>query len=82
MATITSKGQITIPKEIRDALGLYPGTRVEFELQDGKLILRKRVPREAFDEWEGSLRGKVPFERTDDLMNELRGEVGKDLPPP
>jgi antitoxin PrlF len=30
MATMTSKGQITVPKEVRDALGLKAGTRVSF----------------------------------------------------
>jgi len=35
-ATITSKGQITIPKVIRDRLGVHPGDRVEFvELDNG-----------------------------------------------
>ena len=30
LATLTSKGQVTIPKEIRDAFGLHSGDRVEF----------------------------------------------------
>lgn len=38
IATITSKGQVTIPKKIRDKLGLKPGDKVDFELNEkGKL---------------------------------------------
>ena len=41
IATMTTKGQITIPKEIRDALRLKPGDRVNFILQgDGTALLR------------------------------------------
>lgn len=32
MSTITVKGQVTIPKELRDAAGLHPGDKVEFVL--------------------------------------------------
>ena len=48
MAThmITSKGQITIPKEIRDKHGLVPGTPAAFEEQDGKVVL---VPQRLID---------------------------------
>ncbi|MES2664166.1 MAG: AbrB/MazE/SpoVT family DNA-binding domain-containing protein [Pseudomonadota bacterium] len=38
---ITSKGQITIPKEFREALGLLPHTDVEFELVGDELRVRK-----------------------------------------
>ncbi len=42
---MTSKGQITLPKEIRDALGLEAGTKVDFRLlADGRVELRKAVP--------------------------------------
>jgi len=40
-ATMTSKGQVTIPKMVREALGLFDGTRVDFELlADGSAVMR------------------------------------------
>ena len=38
---ISTKGQVTIPKDIRDRLGLRPGTRLEFTVEGGKLVGRK-----------------------------------------
>ena len=40
-STISTKGQITVPSAIRSELGLAPGTRVEFELREGGVLLRK-----------------------------------------
>ncbi len=74
MATLTSKGQVTLPKVIRDALGLGPGSEVEFELQEGKVVLRKRVPAETLQRWEGYLRGQLPAGSVDEMMELLRGE--------
>ena len=39
-ATITTKGQVTIPKKIRDALRLGPGDRIEFLIEGGKVSVR------------------------------------------
>jgi antitoxin PrlF len=40
-ATLTSKGQTTIPKEIRDSLGIKPGDRMTFTLMpDGTVVIR------------------------------------------
>ena len=40
-AKLTSKGQTTIPKEIRDGLGMKPGDRISFTLMpDGTVIMR------------------------------------------
>ncbi|NMW21283.1 MAG: AbrB/MazE/SpoVT family DNA-binding domain-containing protein [Chlorobiaceae bacterium] len=47
IATMTNKGQITIPKEVRDMLGLHSGDKLEFScVKDGKLLvtpLKKNV---------------------------------------
>jgi AbrB family looped-hinge helix DNA binding protein len=43
-ATISEKGQITIPKPIRDRLGLRPGTTMRFKATNGKLIGEKADP--------------------------------------
>jgi AbrB family looped-hinge helix DNA binding protein len=43
LATITTKGQTTIPKEIRDALGLHPQDQIQFILvDDGTVIMRSK----------------------------------------
>lgn len=43
-ATMTSKGQITIPAEIRKAMGLTPGERVIFtQLHDGTTVMRAKT---------------------------------------
>jgi AbrB family looped-hinge helix DNA binding protein len=41
MAVLTSKGQITIPKRMREALELESGDGVVFELREGEVVLKK-----------------------------------------
>ena len=38
---VTEKGQVTIPKELRDALGIGAGTEVEFERRKDAIVVRK-----------------------------------------
>jgi AbrB family looped-hinge helix DNA binding protein len=76
MATsLTSKGQVTIPKRIRDALNLQPGAAVEFSVNaGGEVVLHPHRParKDRFDAVRG--RADVPW-RTDELMKLLRAEV-------
>ena len=46
VGTLTSKGQVTVPKDIREALGASEGDRLVFELDGEKVFLRK-APRES-----------------------------------
>lgn len=56
-ATLTSKGQTTIPKEIRDSLGMKPGDRMTFTLmQDSTVVMR--VKRKNVAELAGMLHKK------------------------
>lgn len=79
-ATLTTKGRVTIPKQIRDALNLQPGAAVEFSVNAaGDVVLhqrhvaRKGDPRkDRFD----AVRGLAGVRwRTDDLMKLLRAEA-------
>ncbi|HET9179383.1 MAG TPA: AbrB/MazE/SpoVT family DNA-binding domain-containing protein [Terriglobia bacterium] len=72
MKTIVSeKGQITIPKRLRERLGLRKGQVLEVSERRGHLIMTKKPSRDAYDEYFGILKlGR----RTDDIINELRGE--------
>ena len=58
-ATMTSKGQITIPAKVRKALGLMPGIRVDFyEVADGEYALRPKIG--SIMELKGCLAGDGP----------------------
>ena len=54
-ALLTSKGQTTIPKDVRDYLGLRPGDRIEFVLTEDKTVLLKPATRAVTD-----LKGFLP----------------------
>ena len=57
-AVLSEKGQITIPKTVRDKLGLLPGVVLEFDAVNGKLVARKKVARDVFKKWRG--KGNLP----------------------
>lgn len=79
---ITSKGQVTIPQQIRDQTGLLPGSEVEFSIERGKVVLKPAASstkpnwaEEALDNLQGS--GNNPMFKgwsTDQIMAFLRGE--------
>ena len=69
-ARLTSKGQLTIPKEVREALGLRAGDRVFFTVRDGAAVLAK-VP--GFLELASSV--PVPAELSGKSWKEIREET-------
>ena len=71
-AKITSKGQITIPKDVRERLGLRPGDKLAFtEDKDGWHIC-KQIDESPFDRWVGYLK-HLEGQDPDELVEEMRG---------
>ena len=71
-ATVAERGQITLPKAVRDALGLTKGTLLKFELDGSRIILRKSV-----DDAISRARGKFAldgFESSDAAVRAVRDE--------
>jgi AbrB family looped-hinge helix DNA binding protein len=73
---LTSKSQVTIPKPVREALGIGPGSAVDFQLtKDGQVMLvptegRRRAPSRF-----ANLRGTASIKMTtDEIMALTRGE--------
>jgi antitoxin PrlF len=78
MSAVTSKGQVTIPKRMRDAAGLKPGRAVAFELStDGRVIVgpQKRPGKSDIAKRIEKVRGILKTSMTtDEIMEFLRGE--------
>ena len=72
---VSEKGQITIPKRLRDRLGIRPGTDLDWQEQQGRLIATKVSARDPVDAVYGVLKLNRP---TDELLAELRGDDGPD----
>ncbi len=77
---ITTKGQVTIPQEIREELGLLPNTEVTFDIVDGEARLRKARRDGKLSRGDGvlgHLRSVRPSNRlsTDEIMALMRGKA-------
>ncbi|OIN92691.1 MAG: hypothetical protein AUJ20_06930 [Comamonadaceae bacterium CG1_02_60_18] len=73
---LTVKGQVTVPKAIRDFLGVSPGQEIDYEaLSDGRVVIfpvrREAVPGNPFKQLLGVGLRQRP---TDEIMRETRGE--------
>jgi AbrB family looped-hinge helix DNA binding protein len=73
--TVTSKGQVTIPKRVRDRLGIQPGSAVDFRMaDDGQIVLTKvdgPMPKSRFEAVRGIADTGLS---TDEIMALMRGE--------
>lgn len=70
MSKLTKKGQVTIPKKIREEIGLKPGDRVEFVKKDHEIEIFKKQKEDVIEKYKGFL-GKG---KTEKVMKDLRGK--------
>lgn len=70
---VSEKGQVTIPKPVRDRLGIRPGTLLDFEARNGRLVAKKVFDQDPVDAIYGILGGKGPS--TDEFIDEIRGRA-------
>ncbi|MEK6657564.1 MAG: AbrB/MazE/SpoVT family DNA-binding domain-containing protein [Nitrospirota bacterium] len=73
-AKITSKGQITLPKEVRKILDVNVGNVVVFEREDDKIIIK---PAKTLKEYKGFLKGKGRVSDFDEIRKKAKEYVGK-----
>jgi AbrB family looped-hinge helix DNA binding protein len=79
-AKVTSKGQFTIPVEVREQLGIVPGDQLRIELQDGGFRAVRDAEQSVFEKWRGigipgMARGRAGSKA---YMREMRGYDGYD----
>jgi len=73
--TVTSKGQVTIPKPVRDHLGIGPGSEINFRLaDDGRIIIERADGTQQPSRFAKLVGSAGPGPTTDELMELLRGE--------
>jgi AbrB family looped-hinge helix DNA binding protein len=73
---IGERGQVTIPKEIRDRFGLTPATDVEFRVVNGSIVLKKAPRNSNFSKWKGRCResfSALGYSSVDRFMDDVRG---------
>jgi AbrB family looped-hinge helix DNA binding protein len=68
---ITSKGQVTIPLEIREKMGLLPETEVEFQIAGDTVCLKKVKSRRRSRNLIAQMRGKATVKMTTDAIMAL-----------
>lgn len=73
--TITSKGQVTLPKEIRERLGVRPGDSVFFHQTSSGSVAVSGVPQKISSAYFGSLKSSKPYTP----MEQVRRETAKKL---
>lgn len=73
LSSVTSKGQVTIPKSIRDDLGIHPNDRVSFIREGNRVILE---PIKTLKSFRGAIKTKGSRSFTDERA-EAKNAVGK-----
>lgn len=67
---VTSKGQVTIPKKLREEMGIEPGDYIEIREEEAGYLLNKKINKEEIKKYVGILNKD---KNSDEVVRELRG---------
>ena len=73
---IGERGQVTIPKAIRDRFGLRPNTEVEFHVMRGNVVLKKTAKKLNLSKWKGrcgNTFARLGYSSVDNFIDDVRG---------
>ena len=73
---VGERGQVTIPKPIRDRFGIGPETDVEFRVVDSTIVLRKRPKKLNLKKWKGRCKesfAELGYSSVDRFLEDIRG---------
>ena len=73
---VGERGQVTIPKEIRDTFGFAPDTEVEFHVIKGAIVLRKAPKKLDLKRWQGRCKesfAELDYGSVDQFIEDVRG---------
>jgi len=73
---IGERGQVTIPKDIRERFGLGPETEVEFQVVQSSIILRKKPKKRNLKKWKGRAKAsfaELGYTSVDQFIEDIRG---------
>jgi AbrB family looped-hinge helix DNA binding protein len=73
---IGERGQVTIPKDIREKFGLEPATDVEFQVVNGSIVLKKSPRKLNLAKWKGKCSdsfAKLGYSTVDEFIEDIRG---------
>jgi AbrB family looped-hinge helix DNA binding protein len=71
MSSLTQKGQITIPKKIRRFMRVERGDKINFEIENDQVIIKKAPQKALFNKYIGYLKGKSD-QNSDEVVKQLR----------
>jgi AbrB family looped-hinge helix DNA binding protein len=75
--TISSKGQITVPVQVRKALALRPGVKLKIELKNSAFLVSKAPEKSFFAQFRGRCSRQAPWKSGDLALEKMRGPVSR-----
>lgn len=79
MTSVTTKGQVTVPKHVREHLGIQPGDRLNFQITKHGIVVKRHVDEERMRSVIGCFKDALPGISSGKWTEMCRGPV--ELPP-